>query len=156
RHARDEDGDGDDPRQLRHRLGRHARRQRRPRGTAPHDGARRTEAQAEDARLAGFFGGAKRLLRRFTSSASPRTRRNAPSPSARSSTTAQVAKIWPRSFCSDHGRKISASTRRASKNATIAARSFATSSGRRALITTQPLYFFLRAFWSPPWSILLK
>src|SRR6058998_2468239 len=39
--------------------------------------------------------------RRPTASGSPRTRRNAPSPSARSSSTVQVAKVCPRSFCAD-------------------------------------------------------
>src|SRR4051794_3510243 len=53
----------------------------------------------------------KRSRRRFTSADEPRTRRNAPSPSARSSSTLHVEKISPRRFCAAQGRKSSASTR---------------------------------------------
>src|SRR5437773_6556131 len=94
--------------------------------------------------------------RRSTASGSPRTRRNAPSPSLRSSSTVQVAKICPRSFCADQGRKSSASTRPRWKNATIASCSLATSPSLFALITMQPGYFARNAVSSPPRSILLK
>src|SRR3989454_2430318 len=90
--------------------------------------------------------------RRPMASGSPRTRRTAPSASARSSSTVQVAKICPRSFCADQGRKSSASTRPRWKNATIASRSLATSLSLFALITTQPGYFARNAASSPPRS----
>src|SRR6185369_8431306 len=98
--------------------------------------------------------------RRLTPSGSPRTRKYVPSPSLRSSSTAQVSKMRPRCFCADQGRKSSASTSRCWKCATIFSRSRATSSGRRALITTQPGCSapndVSRLAASPAWSILLK
>src|SRR2546428_531557 len=93
---------------------------------------------------------------RATASGSPRTRRMAPVSAERSSSTVQVAKICPRSFCADQGRKSSASTRRFWKNPLIASRSFAMSPSLRALITMHPGCCARSAASSPPRSILLN
>ena len=115
-------------------------------------------ALREGLRLVKFFLNCSR--RRFTPGVAAHAK-NAPSLSARSSSTSQLAKISPRSCCADQGRKSSASTRSRWKNAAIASRSFAMSPSRRALITMHPGCFaqrrfaFLRAS-SPTRSILLK
>src|SRR5688572_30348859 len=101
--------------------------------------------------------------RRFTVSGVPRMRSSAPSPSARSSSTLQVAKTSPRTFCAVQGRKSSASTRSRWKKSAMVSRRRATSSSRRADITMHPgccsRSSAARSPWtasSPARSILLK